>query len=164
MAERHPLVQRAVANFRWTGSWRTVFITVDRLGGAPVDAAFEAELRGFLERFRLAGTMWRSKGRISSPGNRGQVCVAPGYFASPIRKELLTSSAAGSCRGASAPLPPGSIYLRAARLPQPPVRRCPGGRRGRHGEITTFQRQGLRAPWRCNPGKSPRSAGDRPPG
>jgi len=33
VAERHPLVQRAAATFRWTGSWHTVFVTVDRLGG-----------------------------------------------------------------------------------------------------------------------------------
>jgi predicted phage baseplate assembly protein len=90
MAERHPLVQRAVANFRWTGSWRTVFITVDRLGGAPVDAAFEAELRGFLERFRIAGHDVEIEGPHFVPLEiEVRVCVAPGYFTSPIRKELL---------------------------------------------------------------------------
>jgi len=31
VAERHPEVQRAVATFRWTGSWNTVFLNVDRL-------------------------------------------------------------------------------------------------------------------------------------
>ena len=35
VAERHPEVQRAAATFRWTGSWYTVFVTVDRLGGCP---------------------------------------------------------------------------------------------------------------------------------
>jgi len=54
-AERHPEVQRAAASFRWTGSWPTVFITVDRLGGLPVDAAFEQSMRDFLEPYRLAG-------------------------------------------------------------------------------------------------------------
>ena len=33
MAERHPQVQRAAGTFRWTGSWRTVFVTADPLGG-----------------------------------------------------------------------------------------------------------------------------------
>ncbi|MCB1036189.1 MAG: putative baseplate assembly protein, partial [Acidobacteria bacterium] len=32
VAQRHPEVQRAAATFRWTGSWTTVFLTVDRLG------------------------------------------------------------------------------------------------------------------------------------
>lgn len=54
-AERHPEVQRAAATRRWTGSWHTMFITVDRFGGLPVDAAFEARLRTHLDRFRLAG-------------------------------------------------------------------------------------------------------------
>ena len=45
MSERDPHVQRAAATFRWTGSWYTVFVTADRLGGAPVDDPFEAELR-----------------------------------------------------------------------------------------------------------------------
>ena len=43
VTERHPGVQRAIATFRWTGSWHTVFITVDRLGGA----AGGRRLRGF---------------------------------------------------------------------------------------------------------------------
>jgi hypothetical protein len=55
MAERHPDVQRAAATRQWTGSWFTMFVTVDRRGGAPVDDAFEADLRTFLEPFRMAG-------------------------------------------------------------------------------------------------------------
>ena len=54
-AERRSEVQRAAASFRWTGSWHTVFVTADRLGGAAVDAPFEARLRRHLERFRMAG-------------------------------------------------------------------------------------------------------------
>jgi hypothetical protein len=54
-AERHPGVQRAAATRRWTGSWYTMFVTIDRRGGLPVDADFEWELRRFLERFRMAG-------------------------------------------------------------------------------------------------------------
>jgi hypothetical protein len=54
-AERRPEVQRAAATFRWTGSWYTVFVTVDRFGGGDVDAAFKMRLRRHLERFRMAG-------------------------------------------------------------------------------------------------------------
>ncbi|MBI2207274.1 MAG: putative baseplate assembly protein [Candidatus Rokubacteria bacterium] len=55
VAQRHAGVQRAAATFRWTGSWHTVFVTVDRERGVPVDEAFEDALRGHLERFRMAG-------------------------------------------------------------------------------------------------------------
>ena len=55
VAERHPEVQKAAATRRWTGSWYTMFLTIDRVHGLPVDAAFEDSLRRDLERFRLAG-------------------------------------------------------------------------------------------------------------
>src|SRR5690606_13736452 len=38
MAERHPEVQRAAATRRWSGSWNTIFLTVDRRGGDPISA------------------------------------------------------------------------------------------------------------------------------
>jgi hypothetical protein len=53
-AEKHPDVQKAMATLRWTGSWHTMFITVDRKGGREVDEAFEAELCAFIDQFRLA--------------------------------------------------------------------------------------------------------------
>jgi hypothetical protein len=55
MAQRHPGVQQAAATRRWTGSWFTVFVTVDRRAGTPIDDAFRSELRAFLEPFRMAG-------------------------------------------------------------------------------------------------------------
>ena len=42
---RHPDVQRAAATLRWTGSWNTVFLTVDRLGGRPLDRRGRAGAR-----------------------------------------------------------------------------------------------------------------------
>ena len=48
-------VQRAVARLRWTGSWYTVFVAVDRFNGLPVDAGFETRLRDYLDRYRMAG-------------------------------------------------------------------------------------------------------------
>ena len=41
-AERRSEVQRAAATFRWTGSWHTVFVTADRVGGARRRCAFRA--------------------------------------------------------------------------------------------------------------------------
>jgi predicted phage baseplate assembly protein len=54
-AQRHPEVDRAVAVLRWMGGWHTMFVALERKNGRPVDTAFQAELRAFLERFRLVG-------------------------------------------------------------------------------------------------------------
>jgi len=90
VAARHPAVQRAVATRRWTGSWWTIFLTVDRKGGLPVDAAFEDELRAFLERYRMAGYDLEIDGpRYVSLDLAFAVCVEPGYFASNVKAALL---------------------------------------------------------------------------
>lgn len=90
MAERHPDVQRAVATRRWTGSWYTIFITVDRRGGLPVDAGFETDLRMFLERYRMAGQDIEIDGPIYVALDLAFiVCVEPGYFAANVKAALL---------------------------------------------------------------------------
>lgn len=89
-AERHPEVQKAAASLRWTGSWYTVFVTVDRKGGRPVDSAFETEMRRFLERFRLAGQDLEIDAPRFVPLDIAfTVCVKPGYFRSQVKEELL---------------------------------------------------------------------------
>ena len=55
VVQRNPEVQKAAARFRWTGSWTTVFVTIDRKGGGKVDAKFAREMRAHLERYRIAG-------------------------------------------------------------------------------------------------------------
>lgn len=52
---RRPDVQRAIAREIWTGSWRTILLIVDRVGGTPVDPDFEVSLRDELEPLRLMG-------------------------------------------------------------------------------------------------------------
>lgn len=90
MAERHPDVQRAAATFRWTGSWHTVFVTVDRRGGAPVDAAFERELRAHLERYRMAGyDVEVDAPRFVSIDVTLEVCVQRDYFRADVKRALL---------------------------------------------------------------------------
>ncbi len=90
MAERHAGLERAAATFRWTGSWRTVFLTVDRLGGSEVDADFEDEMRGHLERYRMAGHDLEIDGPISvSLEIEMTVCVKPDYFRGDVKKALL---------------------------------------------------------------------------
>ena len=90
LAGRHPEVQRAQATVRWTGSWRTVFLTVDRVGGRPVDEAFEESLRAHLERYRMAGHDLEIDGPRFVPLELELlVCVKPGYFRSDVEVALL---------------------------------------------------------------------------
>ena len=90
VTERYPGVLRAVATFRWTGSWHTVYITVERSGGLPVDAAFKQALIGFVERFRMAGYDLEVDGpRYVSMLIEMQVCVLPDYFREDVKAALL---------------------------------------------------------------------------
>jgi hypothetical protein len=89
-AEKHPEVQKAVATLRWTGSWHTFFITVDRKGGREVDEAFESQLRLFLDQFRLAGHDLEIEPPILVPLHIVMsVCVKPGYFRYNVKRALV---------------------------------------------------------------------------
>lgn len=88
--ERLDSVQRAAATFRWTGSWHTVFVTVDRLGGAAVDEPFESDVRSHLERFRMAGNDLEVDGPGFVPLELElQICVEPGHFRADVRAAVL---------------------------------------------------------------------------
>ncbi len=90
MAARHPGVQRAVATERYTGSWYTMFITIDRRDGLPVDTAFEAGLRAFLERFRMAGHDVEIDGPRFVPLEVVlRVCALPDYYRFDVARAVL---------------------------------------------------------------------------
>ena len=83
-------VQNAAATRRFTGSWYTMFLTVERTGGLDVDAEFEAALLAFLDSYRLAG----GDVEIESPQRvplliELQICVADGYVAGDVESDLL---------------------------------------------------------------------------
>jgi hypothetical protein len=90
VVERHPSVQRATATFRWTGSWYTVFLTVDRKGGGEVDADYEQLIRDHVERYRMAGYDLEIDGPRYVPLEVGMiVCVKPDYFRADVRAALM---------------------------------------------------------------------------
>ncbi len=67
-----------------------MFVTVDRRGGRPVDAAFEQTLLAFLDPFRMAGCDLE----IDSPRYVAldvalTVCVAPHTFRALVKQALL---------------------------------------------------------------------------
>jgi hypothetical protein len=89
---RHPEVQRAMAMFRWTGSWYTVYVTIDRIGGKIVDESFKKEIYSFLNKYRLACYDLE----INSPNFvpldiEINVCVKPNNHPEKIKKILLNS-------------------------------------------------------------------------
>ena len=96
-AQKHPEVQKAVATFRWTGSWHTVFVTIDRKGGRMVDEDFENKMRRHLERYRLAGFDVEINGPIPAPLDIAlTICVKPGYFRSDVKEALLETFGSGN--------------------------------------------------------------------
>ncbi|MBP2302794.1 putative baseplate assembly protein [Azospirillum picis] len=96
VVERDPRVERAVATRRWTGSWYTMFITVDRRGSETIDPAFEAALAAHVERYRLAGHDVEIDGpRYVALDVALHVCAKPGYFPTDIESRLLDRFSAG---------------------------------------------------------------------
>jgi hypothetical protein len=90
VTERDKRVQRAAATFRWTGSWHTVFLTVDRLGGLIVDDPFKNAIRDSVERYRMAGCdLELDAPRFVSLQIEMHVCVKPDYFRSDVKAALL---------------------------------------------------------------------------
>ena len=89
MTEKHPEVQRAAATLRWTGSWHTVFLTVDRFDGGAIDRAFEEDLREFLEPYRMAGQDLEIGGpEYVSLEIEMVICVDSDYFRSDVLAAL----------------------------------------------------------------------------
>lgn len=56
IAQRHPGVQKAQAEIRWTGSWNTAFIYIDRFGGQAVDQDFKNLIQTFMAPYRPTGS------------------------------------------------------------------------------------------------------------
>ncbi len=90
VAQRHPGIQKAAATFRWTGSWYTVFLTVDRLGGLDLDGAFRSDLLRHMEKYRMAGTdLEIEKARMVPLKVSMHVCVKRDYFRMDVSTALL---------------------------------------------------------------------------
>ncbi|MBX3117496.1 MAG: putative baseplate assembly protein [Fimbriimonadaceae bacterium] len=99
MALRHPEVQNAKAQFRWTGSWYTVFLAIDRLGGLPVmaDEAFKTDMLNHIDRYRMMGTDIEVRGPNYVPLDiELEVCVAPGAFRGNVLQDLAKTFSAGT--------------------------------------------------------------------
>ncbi|MUL63112.1 hypothetical protein BOO86_01435 [Mycobacterium sp. CBMA 234] len=86
----YPGVQRAAATLRWTGSWHTVFITVERDQQAAVDGGFIAGLEAYLDGYRMAGVDLEVQDGVQVPLLiQMKVCAAADYVAADVRQALL---------------------------------------------------------------------------
>jgi baseplate J-like protein len=92
-------IQRAAATLRWTGSWHTVFVTVDREGGVELTPELEKDLSRQLDRFRMAGHDLEFDDPVFVPLEiELHVCVAPDYFRADVKRALLEVFTSGPRR------------------------------------------------------------------
>lgn len=91
-AEKHPDVSKAVATFRWTGSWHTVNITIDPFGGTEITPELKRRVKEWVERFTQAGYDLDIDGPIYVPLEiEADICVAPDHFKGDVKRELIES-------------------------------------------------------------------------
>jgi hypothetical protein len=98
-AGRLPSVRSAVAGFRWTGSWHTVFVALDPSdpahlidmprGATRLAPDFEATVRAFLARYRIAGyDVELRPPRFAPLEVELEVCAAPGHFRADVARAV----------------------------------------------------------------------------
>ena len=90
VVQRRGDVQRAAATFRWTGSWHTVFVTADRLGGVAIDPAYEQSLLDYVDVYRMAGYDADVDAPIFVPLEVDLlVCAEAGYHRGDVERAVL---------------------------------------------------------------------------
>jgi hypothetical protein len=90
VAERWPEVSKAVATFRWTGSWYTVFITVDPVGRNDLPPDMAQRVLTWVTGFTQAGYDLEINAPIYVPLDIVvDVCVAPYHFRADVEQALL---------------------------------------------------------------------------
>lgn len=144
VTEQFPGVQRAAATPRWTGSWHTMFITVDQIGGRLMDAAFESALVRHVEPFRMAGHDLEFNDPVYVSLELDiTVCVADGYFRSAVREALLRVLSNRDLPGGTKGLFHPDLLSFGQKVFLSPIyaaaRKVPGVE---SLEVTRFQRQG----------------------
>jgi hypothetical protein len=91
-AEKHTEVSKAVATFRWTGSWHTVFITIDPVGRTDVPSELERSVRDWVTRYTQTSYDLEIDPPTFVPLEiEADVCVAPGHFRSDVEEALLVA-------------------------------------------------------------------------
>jgi predicted phage baseplate assembly protein len=79
-------VSRAAARYAWTGSWRTVQVTIDPEGGTQFDADLRARVLRHLTAVRLIGEDIELRAPRWVPLDIGvAICIDPGFWLNDVR-------------------------------------------------------------------------------
>ncbi len=90
-AMRDARIREARASLRWTGSWRTAFVTADPLNELPWGGAFKRDLVNELDRVRMMGVdLEAEQALVVGLRLEMHICVKPGYFRSQVRQALAS--------------------------------------------------------------------------
>lgn len=88
-AEEVEGVARAAASYAWTGSWRTVRITLDPRGTSELGAALRDRVAAYLESVRLIGEDLEIRAPRYVPLDvRLAVCASPGFWPQDVAAAL----------------------------------------------------------------------------
>jgi len=147
ITERESGVFQAAADLRWTGSWYTVFITVDPdTGVAP--GPLKTALQPFVDTYRMAGHDLQFNDPVYvSLEIEMHVCVQPDYFRSDVETGLL--AALGNQRlpnGTTGLFYPGNFGFGQTVYLSPIYTAAHAVPGVQSVQITTFQRQGTPDP------------------
>ncbi len=89
-AERMEWVDEAGADFRWTGSWTTAFVTADPRGEATLAGSRKEKLHRHLDRFRQVGRpVAVREPEYVDLDLRISLCVEPGAEPSEVQRQVL---------------------------------------------------------------------------
>ena len=89
-AKKHPEVSGAVATFRWTGSWHTVFLAIDPVGRTDVPPPLQTRVLNWVKRYTQTGYDLEIDPPIYVPLEIAiQICVEPDHFRTDVEQALL---------------------------------------------------------------------------
>jgi hypothetical protein len=89
IAERHPEVSRAVASFRWTGSWHTVYVAIDPKAQADLSEDLERRVGNWIYAHTQAGYDLEIEPPAFVPLEiEITICVAPEHFRADVEQAV----------------------------------------------------------------------------
>jgi hypothetical protein len=96
IAQGYPGISQAEATRRWTGSWYTMFVSVDLAGGQTVGGTLATEIGDYIAPYQLAGYDLQVEPPTFVPLEIAfTVCVAPGYLQSSVEQALYRAFGTG---------------------------------------------------------------------
>jgi hypothetical protein len=95
VTERHPDVSHALATFRWTGSWHTVFVTVDPKGRTDLPETTRRRVLDWVTRFTQTGYDLEIQAPSYVPLQLElHVCAQRGHLRADVERAVLEALSA----------------------------------------------------------------------